>query len=177
LAALTPETAGRVIAVFGCRVGDDGVPSPALERRLVRALLEAQRQPQALLLVSGGTVHGQVEARAMHRWLVEAGIAATRILVEPEARDTEENAAFTARLLAGRELGEVLLVTDRFHMRRSRLLLALALRRCLSHPVTVAPAPAADDKPHGEALALWLGELWKIGSSLWQVLWRRYLRA
>jgi len=166
----------QVIVVFGCPVGAGGVISPALERRLVRAHEEVERDPQALVVVSGGVVRGEVEAAFMQQWLVARGVPADRIRVEPSARDTEENAALVAELLRAEAISGVRLVTDRFHMRRSRWLLALALRRVSGARVPVVEAAARDDKAWLERLGLGFDEAWKLAWSLCQLLWRRTLR-
>lgn len=62
------------------------------------------------------------EAGAMQALLGELGVPADRVLLEPASRDTEENAAFTARLLAARGARHVLLVTSALHMPRARWL-------------------------------------------------------
>jgi uncharacterized SAM-binding protein YcdF (DUF218 family) len=166
----------RAIVVFGCPVGEGGVASPALERRLIRAREEAERDPQALLVVSGGIVRGEREAPFMREWLVARGVEAARLRLESTARDTEENAAFVAELLRQESVTTVTLVTDAFHMRRSRWLLMLAMRRVTSLPSTVVGLPARDDKRRLERVALAVGETWKLLWSLCQMLWRRHLR-
>jgi uncharacterized SAM-binding protein YcdF (DUF218 family) len=129
--------------VFGCPVRSDGAPTSALGRRLGRALELAVGDPAATLIVSGGAVIGPCEAQAMARWLEERGVDAARILREEAARDTLENAVFSAALV--RQLGarEVSLVTERYHIARSAALLRAALRRS-GVPARVHPAPAPD---------------------------------
>lgn len=121
-AATTPALA---VVVLGCRVTGGG-PSPALARRLERAVLASRDHAGSLVVVSGGkSWHGAVESRVMKRELVQLGIPAARILEEDESHNTRENAARVATLLAARDIGSIVLVTSDFHVRRARLLFRL----------------------------------------------------
>jgi uncharacterized SAM-binding protein YcdF (DUF218 family) len=169
--------AERVVLVFGCPVGPDNLPTPALERRLNRALSEGVSDPAVTFLVSGGRVRGQTEAHVMKAWLMAHGIGVERILEESIARDTEENAAFSAEVLRHHSPERITLVTDRFHMRRSRILLRWALHRTLKKQVTVVAAPAQDNKRGREHVWLVIREAWGLLWSVGQVVWRRLLQA
>jgi len=90
--------------------------------RLIETLWLAQRYPEARIILTGG-VSGlmpgaESEAVTMQRLLVAFGVAAERLLMEGDARNTDENAKYTRDLL-GPEPGVVLLVTSAFHMPRS----------------------------------------------------------
>lgn len=66
---------------------------------------------------------GSCERESAVPLLQDLGVPESAILVEDEARNTEENAKFVARLLDGRiEKPRVLLVTSAWHMRRSMLM-------------------------------------------------------
>ncbi len=113
----------------------------------------ARAHPEAVLVVSGGAVSGPVEAEVMQRWLASRGVDASRIICEPAARSTAENAAFVAPLLHELDVVRVTLVTERFHMRRSRLLLRRELARVgLYAPLEIA---AAEDELGVAGRALW----------------------
>lgn len=62
------------------------------------------------------------EAGAMQDLLVELGVPADRVLMEPDSADTEQNAEFSARILSARGARHVLLVTSALHMRRAHWL-------------------------------------------------------
>ncbi|HET6346817.1 MAG TPA: YdcF family protein [Myxococcota bacterium] len=133
------------IVVFGCAVTPLGEPSPALERRLRHALEVWQRQTENLLVVSGGRLRGlPAEAGVMQRWLMAHGVPASHIVLESESLHTFHNADYVAPLLAELGVDHVILVTDAFHMGRSRRLLRDALTH---HGVRAALAtePAPDD--------------------------------
>jgi uncharacterized SAM-binding protein YcdF (DUF218 family) len=112
-------------------------------RRLKQALDEARRDPSALVVVSGGSVRGRPpEASAMRDWLVAEGLDPARVILEAASRSTPDNAHWCAGLLAGSGVSRVTLVTERYHMRRSRRLLAVALaRRCPGVRLESSPAP------------------------------------
>jgi uncharacterized SAM-binding protein YcdF (DUF218 family) len=147
-----PRQGRHAVVVFGCAVLKDGTPSPALQRRLERALEAALADPAALVVVSGGAVASDhPEGRVMRDWLVARGIPPQRIVVEDQARFTLENAELVAPLLQRAGVGEVTLVTERFHMLRSAHLLQVALvgRGLTQTALNLAPA---DDRLAGRAL-------------------------
>lgn len=136
--------ADHAIVVFGSPALDDGTPKPPLLRRLERTLAEARRHPEALIVASGAAVQGAMpEAQAMKRWLVSKGIEARRIVLESGARFTLENAELSAALVKTSGASRTTLVTEKFHLARSRALLAAALAAIGSRS-TVDVAPALD---------------------------------
>lgn len=90
--------------------------------RLIETIRLAELYPQARIVLTGGVAAilagAESEALTMQRLLLSFGIAPERIVLEGEARNTDENAGYTAELL-GPEPGTVLLVTSAFHMPRS----------------------------------------------------------
>jgi len=107
--------------------------------RFTEALRLALLYPQARVVISGGTgvlfAGTDPEAAAGARFFADFGIAADRITLEPRARNTEENAAFTKQLLAPQPGETWLLVTSAFHMPR-----AAGLFRKAGFPVVPWPA-------------------------------------
>lgn len=90
--------------------------------RLIETLWLARRYPGARIILTGGvaavTPGAETEATTMQRLLVAFGIAPERLVLEGDARNTDENAEYTKALL-GQDPGTVLLVTSAFHMPRS----------------------------------------------------------
>ncbi|MGZ6124244.1 MAG: YdcF family protein [Myxococcales bacterium] len=156
----------HAIVVFGAAVDPDGRPRRPLVRRLRRALAEAAADPRALVVVSGGRVRGRpAEAPAMRNWLVAEGLDPARIIVEPEARSTSENARHCAALIARRGFRRVTLVTERYHMLRARFLLVRALTG--QGPRIELRMSAAPDGLDWIQLAVrWFGEFGKIAGEL-----------
>lgn len=101
----------------------------------------------------------------MRDWLVAEGVAAGRVLIEAASRSTPENASLCAEVIAGAGVMHVTLVTERYHLRRSRRLLDRALRRrCPGVALEVSAAP---DRLRGAGRALrGAGELVKLARDL-----------
>ena len=103
----------------------NGKASPVLQARLDLALQQAQRYPQALVVVSGGVDFGQTlsEARIMGDYLRARGLAAARIAQEEKSTSTAENLLLTKVLLQQRSVSAeapLRLVTSDFHTLRAR---------------------------------------------------------
>lgn len=91
--------------------------------RILAMLQLARRYPQARIVFSGGSgnlmTSSVPEAPFAGRLLQEFGLAGDRVILENESRTTEENAAFTRKLVTPRPGERWLLVTSAFHMPRS----------------------------------------------------------
>lgn len=112
--------------VLGTRVRPDGSPSPALRRRTLKGAEAVREGAAPLLVLSGGGRHRGVktgeappEADVMQALAREAGVGEEQILLEPDSRNTFENALNTAEMLHGRGLRRVMVVSDRFHLPRA----------------------------------------------------------
>lgn len=99
----------------------DGRPSPALERRLQRALELYRSACVDTIVVSGGGRPGDrsTEGRAGREWLVARDVLPSDVRSEDRARTSVENIRNTANVLAG---GSVVIVTDDLHTWRARWL-------------------------------------------------------
>jgi uncharacterized SAM-binding protein YcdF (DUF218 family) len=118
-----------IVVLGGYLRFEPGVPRPieigsASDRLLCAAeLYRAGKSP--LILLSGGNVSfltstsALPEAVAASRVLEEWGIPQSAILIEDRSQSTHENAEFSHRILAGRGINRILLVTSAFHMRRA----------------------------------------------------------
>lgn len=97
--------------------------SPTLQGRLDAALAYHQRNPKALIVVSGGQgiQEDLPEGVAMAAYLKSKGVPAQQILVEDRATSTEENFRFSRALLDSRLSPgyRVVYVTDEFHVYRA----------------------------------------------------------
>lgn len=105
--------------ILGAQMKANG-PSNTLQRRLDRALVYLRENPETLVIVSGcqGSNEPVSEARGMYDYLVGAGIAPERILLEEASRNTCENLELSGKLL-NRQENSVVLVTNNFHMFRA----------------------------------------------------------
>jgi uncharacterized SAM-binding protein YcdF (DUF218 family) len=104
-----------VICVLGCRPG-----SAAFARRARAARDTFVSRRATLLLTCGGRDWGgRVEADELARMLEDGGVPKSAILRERSSLDTNQNATYAARLLAERNVREVILVTCSWHLPRA----------------------------------------------------------
>jgi vancomycin permeability regulator SanA len=123
---LTDELAPADLAVvLGNRVEPDGTPSTRLRARLDRAIALYQDGWCRYILVSGGLGReGHNEAVVMQHYLRDHGIPAAHIFVDPAGINTYQTARATAQLVHERDFQGVIVVTQYFHISRSRLALS-----------------------------------------------------
>lgn len=114
------------IIVLGAAVMSGGRPSAALRRRVLHAAALYRSGVAKVVIVSGGHA-GKLpsEARVMKRLAVECGVPENRIIMEETARNTVGNAIACFRILKQKKWSNVMIVTDRFHLLRGRLLFRL----------------------------------------------------
>jgi uncharacterized SAM-binding protein YcdF (DUF218 family) len=89
--------------------------------RLTEAVALAQQFPEAKLVFTGGAGildQGEAEAETARRFWLKMGLEVDAIVFEAEARNTDENASLTAKLLTN-DGQQSILVTSAFHMPRS----------------------------------------------------------
>ncbi|MGC8873998.1 MAG: YdcF family protein [Chloroflexia bacterium] len=113
----------QAIVVLGAAQWN-GRPSPVLQARLDRGI-ELYRQGYApLLIFTGGAMpgDGSTEASVGRDYALKQGVPETAILVEEQSRTTYENLLGARALLFPRGARSVLLVSDPFHMARSRII-------------------------------------------------------
>jgi uncharacterized SAM-binding protein YcdF (DUF218 family) len=81
-----------------------------------------------LILFSGAAAEGDVSnAKAMKRIAVAKGIPSEKILMEEKSKTTQENADFSAVVLAQENAKSIILVTSPYHQRRTYNLFKKAL--------------------------------------------------
>ncbi|MEU4745214.1 YdcF family protein [Actinosynnema sp. NPDC023658] len=138
------RTGFDAVVVLGAGLNGDRVP-PLLAARLDRGLHLYRREVGAgrtpLLVVSGGQgADEQVsEAAAMREYLVRRGVPDEAVVLEDQATTTEQNLAYSARLLAERDwTGRAVAVTNNFHVFR-----AAVLARRLRLRMQIIGAPTA----------------------------------
>lgn len=117
------------LIVLGAGLHGDTVSLP-LKYRLDAAAEYAKKNPDALIVVSGGQGFQETvtEAAAMEKYLAERGVSTSRIAKEEEATSTFENYKFSKELLDSRfGAGQysVATITNDFHIFRAGLLASL----------------------------------------------------
>lgn len=103
------------------------VPSPALYERLKVAEEYLRDNTDLKVMVSGGQGPDEYisEAEAMQRYLLNNGIEEKRIIIEDKSTSTYENIKNSLSIIKeidNEESPRVLLVTNSFHIFRSKLL-------------------------------------------------------
>lgn len=121
----TPLAEGQAdtAVVLGCLVVD-GRPGLELSGRLEQALQYLERNPAAMVVVTGaqGRRETTTEAAVEAAWLIERGIAQERIIIEDRSYNTSQNLSNTAALLAEAGLpNSIVIFTDGYHQMRSQL--------------------------------------------------------
>lgn len=118
-----------------------GRPSPVLRARLDHgaALWRAGRAPR--IVVTGGVGTGDTlsEADVGRRYLMTQGVPDSAILVEREGRTTGQSIASTVAMLEARGATHAILVSDRFHSLRLRILAARHGLRAGTSPTRTSP--------------------------------------
>jgi uncharacterized SAM-binding protein YcdF (DUF218 family) len=148
------------IVVLGAAVWPGGVPSPALRRRLLHAVsLWRQGRADRLVLSGGIGTHPPAEADVMYRLARAEGVPAACLIREPTATSTWHNATACAALLNPQGWGRVIVVSDRYHLRRA----LLAFRYCGLEAVGSA-ADAGCSKPD------WYTRLREVIALPWYVI-------
>jgi len=122
------------VVVLGCR------SSAGLTRRLDLGVRLYLAGAAPLLLLSGGGTGPVPEAELMRRMALARGVPDAALLVEPNSRDTVENAWEAARLLRSRGARLVLLVSDRAHLPRAVLLFRRAGLRVAGRAAVPPPS-------------------------------------
>ena len=103
------------------------LPSLTLRNRLDEAVDYLEKNPEALLLVTGaqGPMEERSEAVAMWEYLVKEGVPSDKILLEEKATSTRENFLYSKELIAsiwGITEPKIAFATTDFHILRSGLL-------------------------------------------------------
>lgn len=105
-------------------------PSLSLYTRLTAALDYLEENPGIPVVLTGGKGYGEeiTEARCMYDWLTAHGVDGRRLILEEQAGNTAENFAFSRELLEKQGIDpaedQVAVVTNDFHIARSRLIAA-----------------------------------------------------
>ncbi len=142
-ASNTSLTRFDAIVVLGTPADDDGNPTPAQLARVTEAVHEYQRGVAPRLILSGAATHGEfVEARVMARAAHAQGIPESAIFEEPEARDTIQNACYSARIMKAHGWRSAEVVSEAFHLPRTGLIFSRLPLEWRTHAAPpLAPEP------------------------------------
>ncbi len=141
----TAEPGADYCIVLGAQWKSTG-PSEVLRRRLDRAVEYLNASAGTKVIVSGGQGGNEpiAEAEGMKKYLMDAGIAEDRILVEALSENTYENLVFSGRLI-DRENARVVIVTNNFHVFRA---VKIAEKQGYSHVQGIAASAVKGMAPN-----------------------------
>jgi uncharacterized SAM-binding protein YcdF (DUF218 family) len=150
-----------VIVVMGA-AAYRGKPSPVLKARLDHALFLYLTNTAPRILATGGAGGDPVftEASTMRDYLVERGVPPESIIVEPESASTVESTAAVGEIMNRMGLRSCVLVSDGYHIFRSKRMLEQRGVR-----VYGSPRPSV---PRGTWSERWLYWRQAIAYLLWQ---------
>lgn len=102
----------------------NGRPSAVLQARLDTTLRVWQDGMAPLVIVTGGKMPGDAftESEASRDYLVDQGVPESAIILENEGRSSEDSLTGVARIARERGISDVLIVSDGFHLFRSKLI-------------------------------------------------------
>lgn len=134
----TSEAADYIV-VLGAGVNGT-YPSLSLQFRLVAALDYMNEHQSTIAVLSGGQGPGEdiTEAQCMHDWLVDHGIASSRLIMEEQATSTWENLVFSKEIIDARDDGSVPVVgvlSSEYHLHRAKL---MATQAGFQDPIGIA---------------------------------------
>jgi len=116
----------EAVVVLGCRITTaEGEPLGGAAGRRARAAAEIARKRAATTVIAAGgrawPARGtrRVEADALAEELVRGGVSRESVVLERASRNTRENARNAARILRGRGVGRVVVVTCAWHLPRA----------------------------------------------------------
>ncbi len=138
----TEDPQAEILIVLGAGLRGE-TPSATLQVRLDAALEQLSAHPQAVAVLSGGQGHNETvtEASAMARYLTARGIEPSRLYLEEQARNTEQNLRFSREIIEENHLeGSIAVVSNGFHLYRAK---HLAERMGMEVETVSAPVPYA----------------------------------
>ena len=136
----------------------NGAPSPVLRARLDEAADLYETGEVDLVVVTGGGQEADVttEAKTGYDYLRDAGIPDAQLRLEVQGGSTYESLAATSRFLRAEGVFDVVLVTDRFHAKRSLL---IAEEVDLDPVVSLTPYEPSFQRLARESAAVALGRI------------------
>jgi len=121
--ANTPRDRFDAIIVLGTPADDDGNPTPDQLARVTEAVKEYERGVATHIVFTGGAGRNQfAEADVMARVAAAQGIPPSAIFVETKARDTIQNACYSARLMSKHGWRSAEVVSSEDHLPRASMI-------------------------------------------------------
>jgi uncharacterized SAM-binding protein YcdF (DUF218 family) len=138
----TALTRFDAIVVLGTSADADGNPTPYQLARVTEAVHEYERGVAPRLILTGAAVSNRfVEARVMAQAAHAEGIPDSAIIVEPQARNTIENACYAVRIMKAHGWHSAEVVSSAAHLPRAAIIFS---RLPLEWRIDPAPPLSAD---------------------------------
>ena len=120
------EEKAEVLIILGAGLRGE-IPTLSLKNRLDKGIELFQRNPDLLIVVSGGQGEGETitEAEAMERYLLDYGVPKEQILKEDQSTSTYENFTFSKQVLLDQKINleePIFVITNDFHVFRSKMI-------------------------------------------------------
>lgn len=124
VSANTNAQGQKIIIVLGCSVRGE-TPSYTLKSRINAAYNYLQENPDSVAVLSGGQGDGEniSEAQCIYNVLTEQGIDPSRLYLEDKSTDTNENIAFSKRIIIENDLDtDIAVVSSDYHLKRATMI-------------------------------------------------------
>ena len=156
-----------VIVILGSRVYPGGRPGPSLARRAEHAVSLYNRGLAPAIICSGGQAGPETstEAAAACSLAADLGVPRSALLLEDQARSTEENADNTAAIMAAHGWHTVLVVSDGYHLYRADLLFRRAGLAPYPTPAQVTAGPMNPLERYGRETRELAALIWYWGKT------------
>jgi uncharacterized SAM-binding protein YcdF (DUF218 family) len=143
----TALTRFDAIIVLGYPVDEDGNPTPTQLARVTEAVHEYVRGVAPRLIVTGGPAANHfVEAEVMARTAHAQGVPDSVIFIEPEAKDTIQNACYATRIMKMHNWSSAEIVSSESHLPRAAMIFS---RLPLEWRMHAAPSLSPEADAHG----------------------------
>jgi uncharacterized SAM-binding protein YcdF (DUF218 family) len=131
------------IIVLGFPADAEGNPTPVQLARVTEGVREYERGVAPRLILTGGAVANQfAEGRVMAQTAQAEGVPQAAIFVEPEARDTIQNACFAARIMKAHGWRSAEVVSSAPHLPRAGLIFSRLPLEWRTHAAPPLGGPA-----------------------------------
>lgn len=137
------------ILVLGTPADGDGNPTTEEQARVTEAVREYERGVAPRLLFTGGPAHNKfVESDVMAAAAAAEGIPPSAIFVETRAKDTIQNACFSARIMQAHGWHSAEVISSAYHLPRAGMIFSrtpLAWRLHAAPPLQPGASGSATD--------------------------------
>ena len=135
---MQPEN--TILIILGYPADENGEPGEILKARLDKGIEIYKHGFASKIIVSGAAVYNPfVEAEVMAVYCIKNGVAAKDIIMEPNARNTYENAKLVKGIMENEQYEKALVVTSSFHKLRAKKYFSKHIKNARVIP---APFPA-----------------------------------